>query len=128
MAPIGGFYDPVSYTANAIDASLFVLIIGDFLGVVNRTGAINIGITWAINAMKGREIWMIPILMTLFAAGGTPYGMAEETLPFYALIIPVVIAAGFDAMTGHHPLKINDLHFLPFHGAFHHTMLSSKND
>ena len=43
---------------------------------------------------------MIPILMALFAAGGTIYGMAEETLAFYALIIPVMIAAGYDALTG----------------------------
>jgi uncharacterized ion transporter superfamily protein YfcC len=100
MAPIGGFYDPGSYSANAIDVSLFVLIIGGFLGVVNQTGAITIGIARAMSAMKGKEIWMIPILMTLFAAGGTTYGMAEETLPFYTLIIPVMIAAGFDAMTG----------------------------
>jgi len=100
MAPIGGFYDPGSYSANAIDVSLFVLIIGGFLGVVNRTGAINNGITRAMELMRGREIWMIPILMTLFAAGGTTYGMAEETLPFYTLLIPVMIAAGFDAVTG----------------------------
>lgn len=99
-APIAGFYDPGSYTANAIDVSLFVLIIGGFLGVVNRTGAINNGITRAMKAMQGREIWMIPILMALFAAGGSTYGMAEETLPFYMLIIPVMIAAGFDALTG----------------------------
>ena len=100
MAPIGGFYDPGSYAANAIDVSLFVLIIGGFLGVVNRTGAINNGIARAMELMRGREIWMIPILMALFAAGGTTYGMAEETLPFYSLLIPVMIAAGFDAMTG----------------------------
>ena len=100
MAPIAGFYDPVSYAANAIDVSLFVLIIGGFLGVVNRTGAINSGIAKAMSAMQGREIWMIPILMALFAAGGTTYGMAEETLPFYILIIPVMIAAGYDALTG----------------------------
>lgn len=100
MAPISGFYDPSSYSANAIDVSLFVLIIGGFLGVVNRTGAINSGITRAMRAMHGREIWMIPILMGLFAAGGSTYGMAEETLPFYMLIIPVMIAAGFDALTG----------------------------
>ena len=43
---------------------------------------------------------MIPILMALFAAGGTTYGMAEETLAFYILIIPVMIAAGYDAVTG----------------------------
>ena len=40
-----------------------------------------------------------PILMALFAAGGTIYGMAEESLAFYALIIPVMIAAGYDALT-----------------------------
>ena len=38
--------------------------------------------------------------MSLFALGGTTYGMAEETLAFYALLIPVVIVAGFDAVTG----------------------------
>jgi hypothetical protein len=27
--------------------------------------------------------WMFPILMTIFAIGGTTYGMAEETLAFY---------------------------------------------
>ena len=40
------------------------------------------------------------ILMSLFAIGGTTYGMAEETLAFYALLISVVIAAGFDVLTG----------------------------
>jgi len=43
---------------------------------------------------------MIPVLMALFAAGGTTYGMAEETLAFYIIIIPVMIAAGYDALTG----------------------------
>lgn len=99
-APIAGFYDPSSYVANAIDVSLFVLIIGGFLGVVSRTGAIDSGIAAAMVRMKGREKWMIPILMALFAAGGTTYGMAEETLAFYAILIPVMIAAGYDAVTG----------------------------
>ena len=100
LAPIGGFYDPDSYAANAIDVALFVLLLGGFLGVVNATGSINTGIRSAMRAMEGREIWMVPILMTLFAAGGTTYGMAEETLAFYAILLPVVLRAGFDAVTG----------------------------
>lgn len=100
MAPIKGFYDPDSGTANAIDVALFVLVIGGYLGVVNATGAINTGIARAMSAMKGHEIWMIPIMMALFAAGGTTYGMAEETLAFYILIIPIMIAAGYDSVTG----------------------------
>ena len=100
LAPIAGFYDPDSYAANAIDVALFVLFLGGFLGVVNATGAIDTGIRAAMARMQGREIWMIPILMTIFALGGTTYGMAEETLAFYAILIPVMIAAGYDAVTG----------------------------
>ncbi|MEO1138190.1 MAG: YfcC family protein [Pseudomonadota bacterium] len=100
MAPIAGFYDPSSYEANAIDVSLFVLVVGGFLGVVTATGAINTGVAQAMRRLKGREKWMIPIMMALFAAGGTTYGMAEETLAFYVLLIPIMIAAGYDALTG----------------------------
>ncbi len=99
LAPIAGFYDPIEYAANAIDVSLFVLIIGGFIGVVTATGAIDAGIARAMVRLKGRENWMIPFLMALFALGGTTYGMAEETLAFYVLLIPVMIAAKYDALT-----------------------------
>lgn len=100
QAPIAGFYDPGSYEARAVDVALFVLIIGGFLGIVTRTGAIDAGIGRAMVRLRGREKWMIPILMGLFAAGGTIYGMAEESLAFYTLVIPVMIAARYDALTG----------------------------
>src|SRR6056297_3707877 len=100
LAPTAGFYDPDSYVANAIDVALFVLFLGGFLGVMNATGAIDTGIRSAMHRLEGRAIWMIPILMTLFALGGTTYGMAEETLAFYAILIPVILAAGYDAVTG----------------------------
>ncbi|MCM3765797.1 YfcC family protein [Neobacillus niacini] len=91
-APINGFFD-------AKDIALFVLVIGGFLGVVMKTGAIDAGVTRVIRKLKGREQWLIPILMTLFAIGGSTYGMAEETIAFYPILIPVLIAAGYDAMT-----------------------------
>lgn len=100
LAPIKGFYDPVTNQARAIDVALFVLIIGGFFGVVNKIKAIESGIFQITNKLKGREIWMIPTLMGFFALGGTIFGMAEETLPFYTLVIPVMIAAGYDSITG----------------------------
>ena len=100
MAPIAGLYNPDTGMANAIDVAVFVLVIGGFLAVVTRTGAIDAGIGWLLNALKGREILMIPILMAAFAAGGTSYGMAEESLAFYAIILPVFIRAGYDSITG----------------------------
>ena len=49
-----------------------------------KTGAIQAGIDrLVVQRLHGRERWMIPILMTVFALGGTTYGMAEESLAFY---------------------------------------------
>ncbi len=98
LAPIGGFYNPDSYEAAAIDVALFVIVIGGFLGVVTKTGAIDAAITRAMEKLKGRENWMIPILMAFFAVGGTTYGMAEESLAFYSLLIPVMLAARYDSV------------------------------
>ena len=108
--PISGMYGIQDETGNvdvwnygelfgAIDVAMFVLIIGGFLGVTMKTGAINSGIAWVVRKLKGKEKWMFPILMTIFAIGGTSYGMAEETLAFYALIITVMLAAGYDALS-----------------------------
>jgi uncharacterized ion transporter superfamily protein YfcC len=108
--PINGMYGIEDDTGNvdvwnygelfgAIDVALFVLIIGGFLGVTMKTGAINTGIAWVVAKLKGKEKWMFPILMTIFAIGGTTYGMAEETLAFYALIITVMLAAGYDGLS-----------------------------
>jgi uncharacterized ion transporter superfamily protein YfcC len=75
-------------------------VIGGFLGVTMKTGAIQAGIGKLVQRLRGRERLMIPILMTVFAIGGTTYGMAEESLAFYVLVITVMIAAGYDALTG----------------------------
>ncbi|HLW29148.1 MAG TPA: hypothetical protein VKY54_15570 [Kiloniellales bacterium] len=99
MAPIAGLYDPISYEANAIDVALFVLVLGGFIGIVTATGAITAGIERAMLSLKGREKWMIPALMGVFALGGTTYGMAEETLAFYPLLIPIMLTARYDMVT-----------------------------
>jgi uncharacterized ion transporter superfamily protein YfcC len=110
-APINGLYGVENAKGNinyynsgtlfgAIDVALFIIVIGGFLGVTMKTGAIQAGIGKLVQRLRGRERWMIPILMTVFAAGGTTYGMAEESLAFYVLVITVLIAAGYDALTG----------------------------
>jgi uncharacterized ion transporter superfamily protein YfcC len=103
MAPIAGMYDPGlvgSSSSAAMDVAVFVLVIGGFLMVVTKTGAIDAGIGWLLTRLKGRERLLIPILMLAFAFGGTSFGMSEETLAFYVIIIPVFIRAGYDALTG----------------------------
>lgn len=97
MAPVKGMLG-TDGTPGAIEVSLFILVVGGFLGVVGKTGALDTAIAQVVHANKGREKMLIPILMFIFALGGTTYGMAEETLAFYPLIIPVMIAVGFDSL------------------------------
>lgn len=97
-AMVGGFYNPVDGKTRAVDVMLFVLFIGGFMGVVGKTRAVDAAIIGVMRRLEGREHWMIPILMGLFALGGTTFGMAEETLPFIALLVPVMMRAGYDSV------------------------------
>lgn len=92
-AAFSGFYD-------AVDVCVFILMVGGFLGVVMKTGAVDAGVSATIRLLNGQEKWLIPILMLLFGLGGTTYGMWEETMAFYPLLIPVFLAAGYDAVVG----------------------------
>ncbi len=93
LASFEGFYD-------AVDVALFILMVGGFLGVVMKTGAIDAGVANVIRLLGGKEILLIPVLMVLFSLGGTSFGMWEETMAFYPLLIPVFAAAGYDALVG----------------------------
>ncbi len=109
MAPVNGMYGIEAadrsisvwnegFLFGAIDVALFILVIGGFLGVTMQTGAIQNGIARVVERLRGRERLLIPILMIVFALGGTTYGMAEESLAFYALILSVMVAAGYDRL------------------------------
>src|SRR5512135_1869759 len=111
LAPINGMYGVQDRQGNvnvynsgdlygAIDVAMFILMIGGFLGITMKTGAIDAGIAFIVKRLGGKGKLLIPILMIIFAAGGTSYGMAEESLAFYPLIIAAMIALGYDAVTG----------------------------
>lgn len=97
MAPVRGMLG-TDKTDGAIQVSFFILMVGGFLGVVNKTGALDQGIASIVKNNKGREKMLIAILIPIFALGGTTYGMGEETMAFYPLLIPVMIAVGFDTL------------------------------
>ena len=91
LAPMLGFED-------AADVCIFVLVLGGFLAIIQKTGALENGIKVLVKKMKGKELVLIPILMILFSIGGTTYGMMEETVGFYALLAFTMVAAGMDTL------------------------------
>lgn len=91
MSPILGF-------ADAIDVCIFVIVLGGFLAIVSKTGALETGIRVLVKKLKGNELILIPILMFIFSLGGTTYGMLEETVGFYALLAATMVAAKMDTI------------------------------
>lgn len=94
---------PIKGVIDSIDIILFVLVIGGFMFVFNETGAMVKGITWLAHTMQGREYWLIIILTTMFSFFAASYGMAEEALVFYPILVPLFLAAGYDLLV---PLAI----------------------
>jgi len=86
--------------AGAVQVFFFVLAIGAFITVTIKTGALDAGIGRVTERFRKRGLLLILILMAIFSVGGTTYGMAEETLGFYAIILPVIVALGYDRLVG----------------------------
>ena len=77
---------------------LFVLAVGAFITVTMKTGAIQTGIGRLALRFKHSGSVLIAILMGVFALGGTSYGMWEETLGFFVLLVPLTLALGYDRL------------------------------
>ncbi len=110
MAPVNGLYGVQSAETGyigpwesgelygAAGVFLFVLAIGVFITMAMRTGAIDTGVARVAKRFSTRGAVVIAALMVLFSVGGTTEGMAEETLGFYALVIPLMLSLGYDRM------------------------------
>ena len=84
----------------AVAIIAFTLVVGGAFGIVLRTGAVEGGIMRVISLTNGKEIILIPILITLFSLGGAVFGMGEEAIPFVMILVPMFIAMGYDAVVG----------------------------
>src|SRR3954453_20683868 len=76
----------------------FVPAVGAFITVTMKTEAIQTGIGRLALRFKSSGAVLITILMLIFALGGTTYGMWEETLGFFVLLVPLTLALGYDRM------------------------------
>jgi uncharacterized ion transporter superfamily protein YfcC len=76
----------------------FVLAVGAFITVTMKTQAIQTGIGRLALRFRHSGSVLIAILMAVFAVGGTSYGMWEETLGFFVLLVPLTLALRYDRM------------------------------
>ncbi|MCB2211327.1 TIGR00366 family protein [bacterium] len=96
VAPVKGFMDAAEIIA-------FVLIVGGAFSVLQRTEAIDAVIRRLARASRRSaaiRTAIIPLFMVLFSLGGAVFGMAEETIPFVLIFIPLSLALGYDSIVG----------------------------
>ena len=98
QGPLAVLYAPIQGVSESVDIIIFVLIMGGIVGLLNKTGTFNAGMSALSKKTKGREFLMIAIIFFLIALGGTTFGLAEETIALYPILLPVFIATGYDAM------------------------------
>jgi uncharacterized ion transporter superfamily protein YfcC len=110
LAPVNGLYglqDPetgfvrlfgVGSLFGAVGVFAFVLAIGAFMTMVLKTGALDTAIGRLAYRVRARPWLVIVAVMALFSLLGTTMGWADETLGFYAVLIPLMLALGYDRM------------------------------
>lgn len=84
---------------NAAYIIFFLLIIGGMFAILDGTGAIKAGMANVVRAMKGKELLMIPVCMTIFGLGSAFCANFEEFLAFVPLVLAVCLTMGFDSIT-----------------------------
>jgi len=97
------FLGPIKGFISAADIIGFVFIVGGVFYIINATGAINALLFQIIEKSKKNKTlksMVIPITMLFFSLGGATFGMAEETLVFIMITIPLALALGYDSIVG----------------------------
>ena len=90
---------------------VFILMIGGAFWIMNETKAIDVGIFSFLGftrRMEGYRIvkWfgvnniIITLIMIIFSLFGAIFGMAEETIAFAVIFVPLSISMGYDSIVG----------------------------
>ncbi|MGW6406843.1 YfcC family protein [Streptomyces vinaceus] len=110
LSPVNGLYgiqDPKTHEVGpsltgalygSAGVFLFVLAMGAFITVVFATGALDRGIALLAHRLRDRGALLIAAVMLAFSVLGTVEGFAEETLGFYGLLVPMMLALGYDRL------------------------------
>ena len=129
LAPVNGLYgiqDPDTGQVGpfhrgkmfgSVQVFLFILAIGGFMTVVFATGALDLGIHHLAHRFRTRGPLLIVILSALFGVLGSVMAWSDESLGLYALMVPLMIALGYDRL-----ITVAVVSVAPFVGAIGSTI------
>lgn len=94
------FIDVYKGLVQAADIIFFIMISYACFYLVLVSGALNAAIGTLLRVTKGRDAFVLPLFMYLFATAATFFGMFEEAFGFIPIFVGLAIAMGYDAIVG----------------------------
>jgi uncharacterized ion transporter superfamily protein YfcC len=91
---VGPFNSGVLF--GSVSVFMFILAIGGFMTVVFKTGSLDLGIARLAHRFSTRGPLLIIVLSVVFGILGSTMSWSDETLGFYALMIPLMLSLGYD--------------------------------
>ncbi|MFD4459596.1 YfcC family protein [Nocardia sp. NPDC058480] len=110
LAPVNGLYGVQDLTTGFVDPDnlgrlfgsvgvvLFIMALGAFISVSFATRSLEVAVGRLGARLRDKAWLLIAVIMVLFSVLGTTMGFSVETFGFYALVIPLMLALGYDRM------------------------------
>lgn len=110
LAPVNGLYglqdtatgfvdtENVGRLFGSVGVVLFIMALGAFISVSFATRSLEVAVGGLGAKLQDKGWMLIAVIMVLFSVLGTTMGFSVETFGFYALIIPLMLAMGYDRM------------------------------
>ena len=109
---------PVQGCFDSIQISFFLMVMGGNLNLLIEMNALSAGMVALGRKTRGKEFLLLILVLFIFALAASTYGLLEEILPFYSILMPIFLKSGFDGMLSAAPL---------FMGAVIGNMFSTTN-
>ncbi len=90
------FTYPILGMLDSADISFFLMMIGGCMNILLEMNSLTSGIEALGRLTKGHEIILLIIIFFLISIGGSTYGLSEETLSFYPILMPIFLKSGLD--------------------------------
>lgn len=95
-----GFFDLINYPFLAfqlfIQMILFILVVGGFYAILNKTGKYTSLVEAIAKKLKGKEVPFLVIVAFLFAGFSSVFGFSVMLFIFIPFIVSIILLLGYD--------------------------------
>ena len=103
------FLFPIQGLIESANISYFIMILGGIMKILDKMNVLNSGISALASVTKGKEFLLICLVFIIISIGGTTFGLNEETLAFYHILMPIFLNNGLDALIGMSPIFLGSV-------------------